>query len=1632
MGNNKQPGDSDQTRKRYAIRRVLRLRNLAWAAGSIAAVVILLGLIIFLLFRTGQVDKLIAGSLVAALSDYGIRAEIGGSTLKFQPNGVELRDVILYDAQSGERLAEVKNLLAFIHITDLFALELRRNINLDSLEIKGLKIFINFDDQGRSNLRNLKTPRAGPDSRITFTYSSARIKLDESELNYSDVLHKLDGEANNVRAQIDVEPQYVLTSDDPFFHFDLSFSHGTFTYDGRKIENISLSARGVTTSKETHLEEVNLVSPVGQMRLSGKAEDWQRLRYNLKFETTFDLAQLGTLLQPEIGLRGDGRVSGIITGEGAKYRVDAQLDADSLAADYLRLQNLNFKVAGEGEEAKYSAEAEALVKMLNSGDFQINMIQLMGQMMGTGVDFRWLGELQAASVRRGGTMIADLILHDSIIEFSDGKLTATSKNVTSSGGEASGAKINTPHASNISASIVSGKTVINVSRAGIDSVVMSKGKISAIEASGIAAHTSGDALNLNVDKVNVAGVEASGVSIGGFDIAGAHIVIRHGTVAGRTDDIKLGDLKIATTTTNGTIQDIALSKPIFMVEPSGKYRASADLSFGGGVLGELQLGSLQSSVTMTGDQIEFNNLKANLASGTLNGSAVIALGDSSRIGSRVVATFGAIDANQILALGLGRLAPIGGKMSGDLDLNFPQYDIFKASGTVNARFNGDVGNDALGRTPVNLALGIKGAEGNFNINSARLQAGATEVNARGRFSFDDNSDLQVNLLSSNAEELQRTIILSGLAPSIEDIFDDYGIGLAGRLDANAILRGSILNPLISGRGALESLSIENNELGGFSAQIEKTPNLLRITNGRLNEIDGGGAIFSALVPLDPQIKNGVEIEARLDQLNVGNIIASLPGVTSDLRERLQSAQGNLSGEIKVTGLPAAANGSLNLMAGPGRFGTENYEQIIARATFDGASLKLNTFQVLFEAGKIVASGTLELDPNNYSPGNFEITAKGDALQLSHLRAISSIDALPEFGGRGQFTITATGKYADSTTYQLNIDGSGRDVTMNGRSIGELTLVGRTENRIFNLNLTTGIFGAPQVVNASVDFNNPRLPATLQATFKSADLTPLIKAFAPSIEYQVRGHMSGTIKAGGDLFVTEESAGGDAQNRFSIDQLTGAINLTELMFQLEDISLMADSPLIVNFSPRAINFERAKFTGSGTNLTIAGAVALNELEQSNLTIDGGVNLGVLQTISPDLFLNGTAQLSVHLTGPFDNQRLNGSATLNKAAIATIIGNERLTASAIDGRILFTSNQLQIATLTGRLGGGNFVASGGALIKNLSLDQFRFTFRGTNVTLAYPDDFNSTGDINLEIAGTAATPIVSGTANLRRVEYTRNIDLADLIDQRRTASLSTASGGTTTPIELNLRVQGTDALIIRNDLADVVGSVLLNINGDLSDPIISGRITVSRGTVKIRNDSYELTRGIIDLPERRDADPLLNFEGETEIQGYRIILGLNGPLSTPTAIARSDPALPQEDVVSLITSGNLSEGATGTTSVVQSGLGTAANLLANSIISAPAQRATDRLFGLNQFEINPLANVGHGESPTPRLTVGRQVNRNLSVTYSTNLTSVPGQVVALEYRLSNRIYLIAQYDQGSVSNLRSRNNNFSFEVRFRKRF
>jgi translocation and assembly module TamB len=764
----------------------------------------------------------------------------------------------------------------------------------------------------------------------------------------------------------------------------------------------------------------------------------------------------------------------------------------------------------------------------------------------------------------------------------------------------------------------------------------------------------------------------------------------------------------------------------------------------------------------------------------------------------------------------------------------------------------------------------------------------------------------------------------------------------------------------------------------------------------------------------------MSVEATLDRFSARNLLALSP--LNSNKQLTSDTQSDLSGKISVTGIPDAMSGSADLRFGPGRFAGEPLDGATARATFNGPNVNVESVDVRLGAGHIVASGNF-----NTKSKAFDFQGRAESIQLARLTALANRPGMPSVTGVADFTAHVTGSLSDEdfSTYQITFDGEGRDVTINGRPAGTVALVGRTENRQLNINFTTGILGPPQTVAAQINLASPALASSIETTFTNADLTNLFQILMPGSGVRVTGRANGTIKASGNLL--------DDEANWSLAGLTGEARFSELSFRVEDVQLDATTPLVVRFTPGEMVFDSARFTGPGTNIVLDGTLATANGGRQNLNVNGDLNMRVLNGVSPDFFSSGTAAVAVRINGTFEDPRMIGTASLNNASVSVLLGNDRWTVANLRAALRFTANQAQIDSLDGTIGGGRISATGGALLEGFTISAFRVAVHGTNMTVPFPPDFRSTLDADVEIRGSSREQLIGGVVNLRRTEYTKDIELADLINTRRESIEEGAEIELTrTALFTALRVEGRNALVVRNNLADLVGSVSLQLDGPVNDPTISGRITATSGTLNFRNDRYDITRALVDLPPSRNADPILNIQGESQIRGYRVIVSLTGPLSQPQASVRSEPALPQADVVSLITTGQLSSGDTSSSVLAQSEVGAATSLLTDALINAPAQRATSRLFGLTRFEINPVIGGTTGSTPAARLTLGRRISKEVTVTYSTNVASDPNQILALEYRVSDRLSFVAQYEQASTRRLSARTNNFNFEIRFRKRF
>src|SRR4029079_16159346 len=179
-----------------------------------------------------------------------------------------------------------------------------------------------------------------------------------------------------------------------------------------------------------------------------------------------------------------------------------------------------------------------------------------------------------------------------------------------------------------------------------------------------------------VKDVQVGATSAAGAEIGSLNIAGVRLSVRNQRIEGSTADIDAGTVKFA----DGQAENVKLAKPVFVVEPSGSYRATADLSIGGGVMGQMNLGQARASVVATNREVQFNNFTADVFKGRATGHARVAIGKGGT--SQVTADFNNMDIAGPLTALAGSAVPLTGRATGRVDLTFPGTDVKLASGSI--------------------------------------------------------------------------------------------------------------------------------------------------------------------------------------------------------------------------------------------------------------------------------------------------------------------------------------------------------------------------------------------------------------------------------------------------------------------------------------------------------------------------------------------------------------------------------------------------------------------------------------------------------------------------------------------------------------------------------------------------------------------------------------------------------------------------------------------------------------------------------------------------------------------------------------------------------------------------------------
>lgn len=1441
-----------------------------WFALGGVILITALALFIWNYYRSGKFNRYVATEIEAVLKEYGVRAEIGGFEVGSGIRTATLRDLKFYNQQTGQRVATIERANVELSIIDPFALRLRRTVVFKRLDLEGVELNIELDENGKSNLDGLHQAPPRAPSRITFDFENLVGEIKNGKLRFNDKQHNLQAELPELRAV--VTPLHDLNY--PSVSAQLIAVNGYLIQADRRVEIGAIEFNGRLSESGAEIKQALLRSQIGEITAAGKIDDWQALRYQLETQIQADLNETAKFFAPTVKLDGAASFKGRIEGEGGKYQIVGQANADSFATADLRARDVQIK------QIKIESQGEQLL--------------IEGQ------------QLQAQTV---------------------------------SGREFVASAISIPGAT-VVINTNDGKALINASQASIRQV-----------------------------QANTVSAEITGINLRNLKGEFSDQAINLSSAAS-VNQVSYQKYKIENTTGNLAVNKQTIS-----------FQNFNTTIFGGKTKG---------------------NLLVNYAGGT----------------SSLQANFTGLQTRQVVNTLAVNNVPLTGSIEGQANITWPGFNVDPLSGKFNARFNGQTSDTAEGAIPVTGDVVAQVQRGVFNFSQLQLNTDASSVNATGSVSLNGNSALNFTVNSSRAEQL---LIIAKLLQPLQPTIDQYQPNLAGDFNFTGTLNGSLTDPTINGDLKAASVGLQKELLGSLSGQLLFSPSEIRFENALLTANNGGTIKLNYVGPRAETATSGT-LTASFERIKVEDAIKV---ANVSIKENLIA--GELFGEAELTGLPAAPQGKVSVNLQNGEIAGQRAELATANVIFDGKTARLDRVEARLPQGHLTANGTLDFDTQV-----FQVTGQADQISLASLAEAFELTTTT-VSGTADATFQASGKTDNLDQLRVELAATGKDLVVNGRAAGELKLNARTNDggRI-DAELVTNITGQPQPFTASIELRKPGRPIQVATDLKNYDLTSLLAIIAPQAVDSVKGNVTGTLRLAGPLF--------NARDEATLDGLSGNLTLNDIALNISGNPLKITTPVIATLEGAQIRLQQTRLTGTGTDLRLGGTVGLRAGAGMDFALNGTVNLSDFR-LDPDIFTDGMIAIDARLGGTTSTPQLSGQATLQNISFSSL--NAPVAIEEGNGRIALASDRITLENFTARANDGTLEVKGGITLKGLTPGEWNFDATAQDVNLLYAGA-RATANANLNLRGTPDSQTLSGIVNLPLLEYTTNFGVDGAFGSAGSSinfgglggdivSSGTAAGGKSffAPIDLNVRVEARDSLLVRNEQVNTVGSAMLTIGGTLNEPDPRGRISFEGGTITFRKQRYEITAGTIDLSGGAGSSPELNLLAEGDVSGYRISIGFNGPIDNLDVALNSEPQLARAEILSLVTTGQTETGSLNSNDIVRSGVGTAASLLSQEFISKPLQGETEKHLGLNLFQIDPL--LRPNANPAARLTLGRQLARGLSFTYSTNLASEQDQTAILEYSLTNRFSAVASFTQGGSSRQQGTNNNdFTLEARGRKRF
>jgi len=318
--------------------------------------------------------------------------------------------------------------------------------------------------------------------------------------------------------------------------------------------------------------------------------------------------------------------------------------------------------------------------------------------------------------------------------------------------------------------------------------------------------------------------------------------------------------------------------------------------------------------------------------------------------------------------------------------------------------------------------------------------------------------------------------------------------------------------------------------------------------------------------------------------------------------------------------------------------------------------------------------------------------------------------------------------------------------------------------------------------------------------------------------------------------------------------------------------------------------------------------LNPSGEFSATIDfPRTDLGAFRPLLPGLRkLSGSVSGRLALSGTIGAPRTDGSITLQKGHFEAAPRTPAVTNT--NASLVFDGTRMVVQSFQAEVGAGSLEISGGAGLADPGNPAWNLLLKGRKILLARDAGMRLRANVDLAAVGTNASGLVSGSVRLVDGRIFRRFEITPLLliapEEGPDTLFSPPVFAVPEPFSrwaVNVKVENETPFLIRGNIAEGQIIPAVSLTGTLGNPVPIGRITLRDVQAFLPFTTLTIPDGRIDFLPDAPWVPMLDVRGSANTPDYQINAYAFGPLDEKKLILRSEPPLPQEALVVLLTTG-----------------------------------------------------------------------------------------------------------------------------------